>query len=340
MKSREMRSWYILFGAAVGAAVIMLAGAAAALASAPTTGPKAAQAFASCERATARWETISPVPNGLLRAISMAESGRWSKKDKIVRAWPWTVTSGGPGTYFPSKQAALAEVRRLQAKGVKNIDVGCMQVNLHYHGEHFGSIEEAMDPDINAAYAARFLTQLKNDAGSWNQAAGYYHSRTPERTAYYRSKVEKFWAQLGTYQPEGVQTASLQSAPRQSAQSKPRITRQLPSHVMVAPIDQNRTAALNARFKTLKTAARKMREDLDPAAKRRKQLTAWKNARGRVSSLQHLLATRKAELAKRRETQLENAFRSTRDTRFKENRLRQIAAWRKRLATGEAAPLN
>lgn len=326
-RSREMKSWYILFGAAVGAAIIMLAGAAAALASAPATGPHAARAFASCERATSRWERISSVPSGLLRAISMAESGRWSKKDKIVRAWPWTVTSGGPGTYFPTKQAALAEVRRLQANGVKNIDVGCMQVNLHYHGEHFDSIEDAIDPDINAAYAARFLTQLKNEAGNWNTAAGHYHSRTPERTAYYRSKVEKFWAQLGSYQPEETQLASLQTT---VPEPKP-----VPTHVMIAPIDQSRTAALNARFKTLKTAARKMREDLDPAAKRKKQLTAWKNARGRVSSLQHLLATRKAELAKRRKLQLENAFKSKRETRFKENRLRQIAAWRKRLATGE-----
>lgn len=326
IKSREMRSWYVLFGAAVGTAAMMLIGAAAALASAPTNGPKAAQAFAKCERATARWERISSVPNGLLRAISMAESGRWSQSDKIVRAWPWTVTSGGPGTYFPTKQAALAEVRRLQADGVRNIDVGCMQVNLHFHGKHFNSIEDAMDPDINAAYAVKFLSKLQQETGSWNQAAGFYHSRTPSRTAHYRGKVEKFWAQVGNFQPASTpsdtQVASLQTAVP--------VPTPVPTHVTVTPIDRSRTAALNARFKTLKTAARKLREDLDPAAKRQNQLSAWKNARGRVSSLQHLMAKRKAELKKRRKLELERAFGSSRDERFKENRMRQIAAWRKR----------
>lgn len=332
MRSREMRSWYILFGASVAVAVVMLAGAAAALASTAATGPGAAKAFAHCEKATSRWERISSVPEGLLRAISMAESGRWSQQDKIVRAWPWTVTSGGPGTFFPTKQAALAEVRRLQANGVTNIDVGCMQVNLHYHGEHFASIEDAMDPDINAAYAARFLTQLREGTESWNEAAGHYHSRTPERTAYYRSKVEKFWGQLGNDQ---LINSEIASVPSESI-----VIPTTPTHVTITPIDRSRTAALNARFKTLKTAARKLREDLDPETKRKRQLTAWKNARGRVSSLQHLLAKRKAEFAKRRELQLEKAFTSTRDERFKENRLRQIAAWRKRISSIEPAQSN
>lgn len=329
-RSREMKSWYVLFGAAIGAAAIMLIGAGAALASASTSGPKAAQAFAKCERATSRWERISTVPSGLLRAISMAESGRWSKSNKIVRAWPWTVTSGGPGTYYPTKQAALAEVRRLQSKGVRNIDVGCMQVNLHFHGKHFNSIEDAMDPDINAAYAVKFLTQLRENADSWNEAAGHYHSRTPSRTENYRAKVEKFWAQLGNFQPADTQIASLQTT------NPLPIPVPAPTHVTITPIDQSRTAALNARFKTLKTAARKLREDLDPAAKRQRQMDAWKNARGRVTSMQHLMAKRTAELKKRRKLELEKAFGSKRDERFEENRLRQIAAWRKGLTTASS----
>ncbi len=330
VRSREMRSWYLLFGAAIGAAAIMLIGAAAALASAPTSGPKAAQAFAKCERATSRWERISAVPSGLLRSISMAESGRWSQSDKIVRAWPWTVTSGGPGTYFPTKQAALAEVRRLQSKGVRNIDVGCMQVNLHFHGKHFNSIEDAMDPDINAAYAVKFLTQLRQNADSWNEAAGHYHSRTPSRTEQYRAKVEKFWSQVGNFQPADTQVASLQTAVPVIEPTP------MPTHVTVMPIDRSRTDALNARFKTLKTAARKLREDMDPNAKRQRQMDAWKNARGRVSSLQYLMAKRKAELKQRRKLELEQAFGSKRDERFEENRLRQIAAWRKQIATAPA----
>ena len=36
--------------------------------------------------------------------------------------------------------AAIAAVTRLRARGIRNIDVGCMQVNLHYHGQHFETL--------------------------------------------------------------------------------------------------------------------------------------------------------------------------------------------------------
>ncbi|MDZ7712446.1 MAG: hypothetical protein U5L06_04740 [Rhodovibrio sp.] len=66
----------------------------------------------------------------------------------------------GRGRYLPSKAAAIAEVRDLQARGVSNIDVGCMQVNLHWHGDAFESLEQAFDPAYNVAYAAAFLLDL------------------------------------------------------------------------------------------------------------------------------------------------------------------------------------
>lgn len=283
-----------------------------------------ARAFAVCERATARWERISDVPNNLLRAISLAESGLWSKRTKRLRAWPWTVTSGGPGSYFATRADALREVRRLQAKGVTNIDVGCMQVNLHYHGHHFDSAESAIDPDINVAYAAQFLGQLRDNADNWAEAAGYYHSMTPERTKYYRGKVEKFWAELG--QPSEIQTASAPAF----------VPRDIPTTYTIVPIDRERTAELNKRFKTLKKAARKLRTDLDPDLRRKNQLEAWRNARGRAEQLQHLLALRKAELEAKRQRDLRNAFKSDKKQRFAENRKRQLQKWRAKAATETA----
>jgi hypothetical protein len=56
--------------------------------------------------------------------------GPWDKISRSGFAWPWTVTAHGRGQFYPSKQAAIAAVRKLKAKGVKNIDGGCMQVNL------------------------------------------------------------------------------------------------------------------------------------------------------------------------------------------------------------------
>ncbi len=320
--NKDTQPWLKLFSVTVGVAVFMLATASVALSATTFTKAQESEGFALCERATARWERISDVPPKLLTAISLAESARWSKVKKRVRAWPWTVTSGGPGSYFPTKAAAMAEVRRLQALDVTNIDVGCMQVNLHFHGHEFNNVSEAMDPDINVAYAARFLTQLRRDADSWGEAAGHYHSRTPERTEYYRGKVEKFWAGLQGAPIEEITVASV--AP------------EAPTFVTITPIDRARTQALNSRFTKLKKAARQLRDDLDPKAKRARQLQAWRNARGRAEQLQHLLASRKAELAQRREAELRSAFKTDKNKRFTENRQRQLAQWRTRIATGAA----
>jgi len=324
--SKEFKPWFILFFASLGVAVLLLVSASVALASPAPAGAETMRAFAACERATARWERITEIPSGLLQAISLAESGRWSNTDKRVRAWPWTVTSGGPGSYFATKAEAMAEVRRLQAKGVENIDVGCMQVNMQYHGHNFESVEHAMDPDINVAYAARFLTELHQNADSWAVAAGHYHSMTPERTAYYRGKVEKFWAGLTGQAPNDLASAT------ETAAFTPEEPKD-PENYIITPIDRARTAALNARFQKLTTAARKLREELDPEVRRERQLEAWRQARGRAEGLQALLVMRQAELTAQRERKL-SLQPKNREEAFKQRRLRQLEDWRLKVAAG------
>ncbi len=92
---------------------------------------------------------------------------------------------------MPTKEAAIAEVERLRAQGVTNIDVGCMQINLKYHPKAFDSLEQAFDPDRNVAYAIGFLRDLRDRWGSWTRAVGNYHSNTPALSGRYRLKVFK-----------------------------------------------------------------------------------------------------------------------------------------------------
>jgi soluble lytic murein transglycosylase-like protein len=148
---------------------------------------------AMCAAAVAAAEQAARLPVRLLRAVSLAESGRWDPDAKASFAWPWTVTSGGTGQYFPDKAAAIAHVKRLQAKGVKNIDVGCMQVNLMHHGRAFGDLEEAFDPIHNVLYAAAFLKELRQERNSWSGAVATYHSADPERGNTYSEKVFALW---------------------------------------------------------------------------------------------------------------------------------------------------
>ena len=150
-------------------------------------------AWSVCPRHIRAAEQQHKLPPHLLTAISKVESGRWDAGSKANLAWPWTVMAEGKGRYLPSKTAALAEVRKLQARGVKNIDVGCMQINLHYHPDAFENLEQALDPKHNTAYAAAFLSRLREDAGSWTHAIGDYHSKTISFARVYRLKVFKAW---------------------------------------------------------------------------------------------------------------------------------------------------
>ena len=146
-----------------------------------------------CIGAVAKQEAAHGIPRHLLRAISIAESGRWLRSRKATLAWPWTVTSGGKGTYYKSKSAAIRAVRKLQRRGVRNIDIGCMQVNLRYHPKAFKSLGQAFDPQTNAAYAASFLRKLRDDKRSWSQAVKRYHSATRSLNRPYYAKVYKIW---------------------------------------------------------------------------------------------------------------------------------------------------
>lgn len=154
----------------------------------PLTAPVTA-----CRVAAAVAERKAGIPAGLLAAIARVESGRPNPQTGAVTPWPWTVNAEGVGHFYASKAEAIAAVRAMQARGVQSIDVGCMQVNLMYHPDAFASLEDAFDPMTNAAYAARFLSELRVETGSWPQAAAAYHSQTPEVGADYQRKVMAAW---------------------------------------------------------------------------------------------------------------------------------------------------
>jgi hypothetical protein len=148
---------------------------------------------ALCRAAIASAEREYGIPAGLLAAIGRVESGRRDPATGENGPWPWTMNAEGTGKFFPGKAEAVAEVRQLRAGGMRIIDVGCMQINLHHHANAFASLEEAFDPLINARYAARFLKDLQASAGDWMTAAGHYHSQTPGRADSYRAQVALRW---------------------------------------------------------------------------------------------------------------------------------------------------
>lgn len=145
-----------------------------------------------CRQAILAAERAAALPPQLMAAIARVESGRVDARG-IVHPWPWTINAEGAGQYFDSKDAALAAVRSLQARGVQSIDVGCMQVNLMHHPTAFASLEQAFDPAANATYAARFLNDLYAATRDWTRATAFYHSQEPERGEGYQRRVAAVW---------------------------------------------------------------------------------------------------------------------------------------------------
>lgn len=147
-----------------------------------------------CGQAVFVAEQAQRLPRLLLHAVSLTESGRQTGTNRAHSAWPWTINAAGKGKFFRTKAEAIREIKRLQSKGVKSIDVGCMQINLVHHGKAFASLEEALDPVNNVAYAAVLLRSLRNKAGSWAHAVGRYHTSNWEgRGRNYWRKVRKHW---------------------------------------------------------------------------------------------------------------------------------------------------
>jgi hypothetical protein len=182
-------------GRALAFALALLAGLIAP--PAPAAAGTAADADdppAICERAVAR-AAKAGVPPAVLKAIALTETGR--RKDGRLRPWPWAVNREGQGYWFASREAALAFARRSLAEGRRSFDLGCFQINYHWHGHNFPSLEAMADPEIGADYAARFLRALHDEFGSWSAAAGAYHSRTPELAARYRARFDTILASLG-----------------------------------------------------------------------------------------------------------------------------------------------
>lgn len=171
-----------------------------------------------CGRHIAAAEQILSLPRHLLTAISRTESGRWSRERQAHLAWPWTVMAEGKGRYLPTKAAAIAEVQALKAKGVRNIDVGCMQINLHFHPDAFESLAQAFDPAFNVAYAAKFLTDLRAETNSWTKTIGRYHSATPHFANRYRGKVFRYWNEEKRLAAEAARAA--RRAARDAASDK------------------------------------------------------------------------------------------------------------------------
>lgn len=147
-----------------------------------------------CDIAAVNAATKAVMPPDVLLALTRVETGR-NHNGKFA-PWPWTVNMEGKGYWFDTRIEAVEFVTKSFATGARSFDVGCFQINHRWHGEAFTSFDQMFEPIDNASYAAKFMTSLYSEGGSWSWAAGAYHSRTPNLFAKYRARFDRIFAGL------------------------------------------------------------------------------------------------------------------------------------------------
>ncbi len=143
------------------------------------------------------------VPEDLLVGVALTETGTKSANGNR-EPWPWSANVEGKGYRFNSRAEAISFVEKQRRAGIRSIDVGCMQVNLRWHGQAFSSVAQAFDPETNVAYAAGLLADEHSATGDWSTAAGRYHSYNPNLSVGYKRVVAQNRQRL----PAGFATAA------------------------------------------------------------------------------------------------------------------------------------
>lgn len=124
----------------------------------------------ACEREILRASSRYRVPTGILYAVGLTETGvRGSLQ-------PFALNVEGKAVFAGSLDEAVRTFRNARNQGAKLIDLGCMQINHHYHAAAFRSVRDMLDPQKNVNYAARFLVDLKRRYDTWAMAVARYHA--------------------------------------------------------------------------------------------------------------------------------------------------------------------
>lgn len=132
---------------------------------------EAAQAVENiCESEMTRAARTNNVPVAVLYAVALTETGQRG----ALNAYAMNID--GRAAFNADLDEALAKFATARRRGARFIDVGCMQINHHFHGAKFDSVEDMFDPHRNVDYAARFLKALRAGEGSWTAAVARYHA--------------------------------------------------------------------------------------------------------------------------------------------------------------------
>jgi hypothetical protein len=110
---------------------------------------------------------------------------------------PYVVNVQGKSYAFQTGAEACVFVKRVLARGISNVDVGCMQINWRWHGHTVESLEALFDPRACLVYGAKMLKTLFQERGGWLQSMLCYHSKAGGAQERYFEKVKRALLRTG-----------------------------------------------------------------------------------------------------------------------------------------------
>jgi hypothetical protein len=112
----------------------------------------------------------------ILYAVALVESAKGNHLNHVT-PWPWAINKSGKAIIPGSQQEARAILNKTLAEGGRNIDVGLMQINLHWHGHRVGKPEQLLNPVTNLQIGALVLAEaIQSAPHNLVLGIGRYHS--------------------------------------------------------------------------------------------------------------------------------------------------------------------
>lgn len=127
----------------------------------------AASPRTACLAAARRAERIHGLPDGLLVAIAMSESGLHAHALNI-----------GGRSQFPESPTEARALLAAAPRGA-TIMAGCVQVNLRVHAR---GADWPLDAERSADWAGGLLRRWYSETGSWAEALALWHGGSPAST--------------------------------------------------------------------------------------------------------------------------------------------------------------
>lgn len=178
---------------------------------------------AQCTDFAIEAEREHDLPAGLLLSIALVESGMGGIPQ------PYALNLGGRPVMATSQDEARALLRDGAGRLRTNVTVGCMQISLTYHKEHFKPVDRILDPKANVFYAARYLKRLRAETGSWTKAVARYQGGSQRQRLAYLCKVHSNLSALtaegasildATHCPDGIAPPGIAPETRQKFRNR------------------------------------------------------------------------------------------------------------------------